>query len=87
MFFWPRQVYRGRKPGFLWENHAPEADVTESNIDRAVRVLTAEVKEIVSSYFSPVRGVVEDVKRSVEQASRHSPSTDRSISDKSTTCH
>ena len=61
--------------------------MTRSNIDRAMKVLTAEVKEIVASYFSPVRAVMKDMRRSVEQATRHSESAGESDCEKPPTRH
>ena len=54
--------------------------MTKSIIDRVVKVIVDEVKISVSSYFSPVRAVIQDVRRSVEQATRHSDIEDRPIS-------
>jgi hypothetical protein len=55
--------------------------VTESIIDRVVNVIADEVKTSVSSYFSPVRAIIQDVRRSVEQATRHPNVEDKSFSD------
>ena len=69
----------------LQGNHAPEVDMTRSDIDRAMRYLTKEVRESVVSYFSPVRAVIREMRKAVERASRQSDTPGESISDKPTT--
>ena len=59
----------------------------EGIIDRVVRVLKDEVRASVSSYFSPVRAVVNDMKRSVEQASRDARAADHPNSNEPPTRH
>ena len=43
--------------------------MTKINLDRALQTIKTEVKESVTSYFSPVRAVIRDVSLSVEKGS------------------
>jgi hypothetical protein len=58
-----------------------------AHFDRVLRVLTTELKEIVSSYFSPVTAVVKGDKRMVEPGSRHPYAVGKSNSEREKTRH
>jgi hypothetical protein len=61
--------------------------MTRSDFDRALRVVGAELRDIVVSYFSPVTAAVKGIRWSVERVSRHFHSTGGSTSGKPSTRH
>lgn len=56
--------------------------MTERYVDRALRDFTAELKEIVASYFSPVRIILRGVRRVAELMSRHFHVTNGTMSER-----
>jgi hypothetical protein len=55
--------------------------MTKSDIDRPLTALTAELKEIVSSYFSPVRVAINGVKWAAGRTWRYLHSANKPISE------
>jgi hypothetical protein len=56
--------------------------MTRINFDRVQKRLISELKEIVTSYFSPITAAVKGVRWLLEQTSRHFRATGESISEK-----
>jgi hypothetical protein len=55
--------------------------MTKTDFDRAMRALAKELKEIVSSYFSPVRVAVKGMKWAVGRTWRYLHSVSKPISE------
>lgn len=51
--------------------------MTKDTLEKALSSLRNEVRESVVSYFAPVRAVVRDVSKSIESATHHVDSIDR----------